>query len=132
MDFHLHSRISDGEGDLKMAQSSAELRKKPSPQNHHHETFPWKHIVGYIISLVLTALAFGTALRLHLSTTMTLTIIVFLAVLQMLVQLFMFMHLTERIHGDTFQKIFIYTGVFFAAVVVVGTIWVMTFKSAVS
>ncbi|QSO46907.1 cytochrome aa3 quinol oxidase subunit IV [Alicyclobacillus mengziensis] len=115
-----------------MSQPSAEAHKQPLSQNHHHETFPWKHIIGYIISLVLTVLAFGAALKLHLPTRMTLTIIVVLAIFQMLVQLFMFMHLTERIHGDTFQRIFIYTGVGFAAVVVVGTIWVMTFKSAVS
>ena len=32
----------------------------------HHETFPLKHIVGYMISLVLTVIAFWMALGLHL------------------------------------------------------------------
>jgi len=97
-----------------------------------HGSFPWKHVIGYLISLVLTVIAFWIALGMHLSVAVTLSAIAVLAVFQMLVQLFLFMHLTERIHGDTYQRLFIYTGIFFAAVVVAGSIWVMTFKSAVS
>lgn len=104
---------------------------QPSVQTHH-ETFPWKHIVGYLLSLLLTVIAFLIALRLHFSTNLTIATIVALAIMQMLVQLFMFMHLTERIQGEKFQRLFIYTGVFVAAGIVIGSIWVMTFKSAVS
>ena len=63
---------------------------------------------------------------------MTIATILVLAILQMVVQLFLFMHLTERIHGDAVQQLFIYVGIFLAAGIVVGIIWVMTFKSAVS
>lgn len=98
----------------------------------HHESFPWKHIIGYLLSLLLTATAFVATLRLHFSTNATIATIIGLAILQMLVQLFMFMHLTERIHGDKFQRLFIYMGVLFAAGIVIGSIWIMTFKSAVS
>lgn len=101
-------------------------------QAHHHETFPWKHIIGYLLSLILTAIAFWVALQLHFSAALTVATILGLAILQMVVQLFLFMHLTERIHGDTYQKLFIYVGIFFAICVVIGSIWVMTFKSAVS
>jgi cytochrome aa3 quinol oxidase subunit IV len=98
----------------------------------HHETFPWKHIIGYVLSLILTILAFWIALKLHLSVGATIATILALAIIQMAVQLFMFMHITERIHGDAFQKVMIYSGIVFAAMVVIGTIWVMTFKSTVS
>lgn len=107
---------------------------QPQLQTQHttNHPFPWKHIIGYALSLVLTVLAFWIALELHLSLAVTVSTIIVLAIFQMMVQLFMFMHLSERIHGDTFQRLFIYVGIFFAAVVVTGSIWVMTFKSAVS
>ncbi|WDL99511.1 cytochrome aa3 quinol oxidase subunit IV [Alicyclobacillus sp. ALC3] len=102
------------------------------PQGGHHEGFPWKHIIGYLLSLVLTAIAFWVSLVLHFSTAQTIGTILGLAVIQMAVQLFLFMHLTEKIHGDAVQKVFIYTGIMFALVVVIGSMWVMTFKSSVS
>lgn len=98
----------------------------------HNETFPWKHIIGYLISLILTAVAFWASLVMHFSTMQTLGTILILAIVQMAVQLFLFMHLTERIHGDAVQKIFIYTGILFALGIIIGSMWVMTFKAAVS
>ena len=98
----------------------------------HHESFPWKHIVGYLLSLILTVIDFWISLKLHLPASATIATIVVLAIFQMMVQLFLFMHLTERIHGNAFQKLFIYGGIFFAICVVAGSIWVMTFKSTVS
>lgn len=107
-----------------MAQSTATA--------HGHESFPWKHIIGYILSLILTAAAFYLALEMHLSSSITVGIIMILAVFQMLVQLFMFMHLTEGYHGPAFQSIVLYFGLFIAVLVVGGSIWVMAFKASVS
>lgn len=104
---------------------------QPSVQAHQ-ETFPWKHIIGYVLSLVLSFAAFWLALAMHMSAAATIATIVVLAIFQMVVQLFMFMHLTERIYANTFHSMMIYIGIMFAACVVAGTIWVMTFKSAVS
>lgn len=99
----------------------------------HQEKFPWKHIIGYALSLVLTLIAFLIALVFHWSVAATIATILVLAVLQMTVQLFMFMHLTERIHGDSyFQQVMIYTGILVALGVVLASIWIMTFKSSVS
>ncbi len=105
---------------------------QPTPQAHGHETFPWKHIIGYILSLILTAAAFWLVLGTNINGNFKIGIIMILAVFQMLVQLFMFMHLTERNHGPAFQSATLYYGLFIAILVIGGSIWIMTFKSAVS
>jgi cytochrome aa3-600 menaquinol oxidase subunit IV len=105
---------------------------QPTANSHGHETFPWKHIIGYILSLILTAAAFWLVLGTDINGNIKIGCILILAVFQMLVQLFMFMHLTERNHGPAFQSGTLYFGLFIALLVVAGSIWIMTFKSAVS
>jgi cytochrome aa3-600 menaquinol oxidase subunit IV len=94
--------------------------------NHHHETFPWKHIVGFILSLLLTFAALWVALSSGLSTAAVIGIIVILAVIQASLQLFMFMHMTESDSGKI-QTINMAYSFFIAVVVVVGSIWTMSF-----
>ncbi|AEH49701.1 cytochrome aa3 quinol oxidase subunit IV [Parageobacillus thermoglucosidasius] len=94
--------------------------------NHHHETFPWKHIVGFIFSLLLTFAALWVALSSGLSTGAIIGIIVILAVIQASLQLFMFMHMTESDSGKI-QTINMAYSFFIAVVVVVGSIWTMSF-----
>ncbi|OAT71779.1 cytochrome aa3 quinol oxidase subunit IV [Parageobacillus thermoglucosidasius] len=94
--------------------------------NHHHETFPWKHVVGFILSLLLTFAALWVALSSGLSTAAVIGIIVILAVIQASLQLFMFMHMTESDSGKI-QTINMAYSFFIAIVVVVGSIWTMSF-----
>ncbi|ANB59060.1 cytochrome aa3 quinol oxidase, subunit IV [Anoxybacillus sp. B7M1] len=94
--------------------------------NHHHETFPWKHIVGFILSLVLTFIALWVALSSGWTIKAILGVIVALAVLQAALQLFMFMHMTESDSGRV-QTINMLYSFFIAVVVVAGSIWVMWF-----
>jgi cytochrome aa3-600 menaquinol oxidase subunit IV len=94
--------------------------------NHHHETFPWKHIVGFILSLLLTFAALWVALSSGLSTAAVIGIIVILAVIQASLQLFMFMHMTESDSGKI-QTINMAYSFFIAIVVVAGSIWTMSF-----
>ncbi|WP_027408094.1 cytochrome aa3 quinol oxidase subunit IV [Anoxybacteroides tepidamans] len=94
--------------------------------NHHHETFPWKHIVGFILSLVLTFAALWIAFSSGLATKAILVGIVVLAVLQAVLQLFMFMHVTESDSGKI-QTINMAYSFFIAIVVVAGSIWTMAF-----
>lgn len=96
-----------------------------------HEGFPWKHVIGFILSLVFTAMAFWFVLSAHLSNITTLVFILVLAVFQVLVQLLMFMHFTES-DGKAYQVVAILFGFFIAFTVVGGTIWIMAFKSIVS
>lgn len=102
--------------------------------NHkfHVETgFPWKHVWGLILSLVLTAIAFWLALGTHQPPAVVITIIVVLGVGQLLIQLFMFMHFTES-DDKPWQVPTIAFALFMAFAIVGGSIWIMAFKAVVA
>ena len=102
------------------------MEREHTTQTHNdHEGFPWKHVIGFILSLVLTFAALFTVLSLSLSTPFTLFIILVLAIFQVLVQLLMFMHLNE--HEGAYQATAIFFGLFLAAVFVAGSIWIITY-----
>ncbi|RYL95047.1 cytochrome aa3 quinol oxidase subunit IV [Sporolactobacillus sp. THM7-4] len=88
--------------------------------------FPWKQVIGLILSLALTFLALWIAVGLSLPVHVTLTLIVGLAVIQALIQLFMFMHVLEG--TDTSHQILgLIFGIFVAFAMVAGTLWIMYF-----
>ncbi|QQE81064.1 cytochrome aa3 quinol oxidase subunit IV [Alicyclobacillus sp. SO9] len=97
-----------------------------------HDGFPWKHVIGYILSIILTALAFWFVLSVHMTKAATIVSILVLAVFQVLVQLLMFMHFTERDKGPAYQVTAVLFGFFIAFTVVGGSIWIMAFKAIVS
>jgi len=90
---------------------------------HDHEGFPWMHVIGFILSLILTVIALWIVVSLSLSTTLTVTLILILAIFQVLVQLLFFMHITEQ--ERAYQTIAIFFGLFLAAVFVFGSIWII-------
>jgi len=93
-------------------------------QTHNdHHGFPWSHLIGFTLSIVLTIIALIIVLNLHLAAVTTMVIIVILAILQVFVQLFMFMHLTEQ--EKAFQITAIAFGFFVAIAVVAGSIWIV-------
>ncbi|RYM02903.1 cytochrome aa3 quinol oxidase subunit IV [Sporolactobacillus sp. THM7-7] len=94
---------------------------KPEPKG-----FPWKQVVGLFLSLALTFLALWVALGLSLPVPITLTVIVGLAIIQALIQLFMFMHFTEGT-DPSHQMMGIAFGLFVAFAMVAGTLWIMAF-----
>jgi cytochrome aa3-600 menaquinol oxidase subunit IV len=94
--------------------------------NGHHESFPWKHIIGFILSLVLTFAALWVALSSGLTVKAIIGIIVIFAIIQASLQLFMFMHMTESDSGKI-QTINMAYAFFIAVVVVAGSVWTMSF-----
>jgi cytochrome aa3 quinol oxidase subunit IV len=102
-----------------------------TPQQVHHERFPWMHIIGYVLSIVLTAVAFWLVLAHEMKPAPTLFIIVILAVLQIFVQLFFFMHINES-DGPAWHTMMLVLGFFFVVVIVAGSIWIMSFDSMVA
>lgn len=86
--------------------------------------FPISHVIGFLLSLLLTFGAAIVALKTDLSSSLILWIIGGLAVIQAGLQLFMFMHVSEG--EKTTQIINIVYGVFVAVVIVAGSIWVLT------
>lgn len=91
---------------------------------------PKMYIIGYILSLVLTVAAFGLALSHTMSfIPLSFTLIV-LATLQIFVQLFFFMHVTES-EGPSYHGMALLFGALFTIVIIAGSVWIMTFNSQV-
>ncbi|SFB22091.1 cytochrome aa3-600 menaquinol oxidase subunit 4 [Lentibacillus halodurans] len=87
---------------------------------------PIQHVVGYVMSIVLTVLAAWAALNSNLPVIWIIILILALAVIQAGIQLFMFMHIIERGTGHApWQMIF--HGFILAAIVVAGSLFTMSF-----
>lgn len=95
-----------------------------------HKGIPWKHVVGFVLSIVLTLFAIWFALETDLSTNIKLLVIFGLAIIQAALQLLMFMHLTENSRKQGFSGRIqignILFGFFVAIVIVVGSVWVLS------
>lgn len=96
--------------------------------NEHHG-FPWKHLIGFVLSIVLTLFALWIALETDLSMTWILIIIFGFAILQAALQLLMFMHVTENSTKSNLTSRVQIGNILFAAfvaiVIVLGSVWVM-------
>ncbi|WP_349408929.1 cytochrome aa3 quinol oxidase subunit IV [Pseudalkalibacillus sp. SCS-8] len=88
--------------------------------------FPWQHVIGFLLSIVLTLAALWAALYAGFSMTMIIVIIVGLAIVQAIIQLLMFMHMTESSNGRHQTHIMLHSA-FIAVVLVVGTLWVVSY-----
>lgn len=82
------------------------------------------YVVGFILSLGLTALSFGAVMSGTLPRGMILPAITLLAVVQLLVQLIYFLHLGTAPEQRNNTMIFILTGLLIATIVA-GSLWVM-------
>ncbi|QQK79381.1 cytochrome aa3 quinol oxidase subunit IV [Salicibibacter cibi] len=88
--------------------------------------FPWKHVVGFISSIVLTLVALWIAFYSAFSVRTIVVLIFALAFIQATLQLLMFMHMAESSNGRI-QVGHILFSAFVAIVVAVGSYWVMEF-----
>ncbi len=89
------------------------------------KSFPYSHIVGYLISLALTLATLLVAFKTALPKGTIMLILAAFAVAQAGLQLVMFMHMTEGEDRDSKVVHTIYA-IFMAAVIVFGSIWVLT------
>lgn len=90
------------------------------------EGFPWSHVIGYIASLVLTFAALWIILSKPFHPGPLFTITLILAIFQILIQIFFFMHITES-HGPRWHTQMLSLGFLFTLAVVAGSIWIMSF-----
>ncbi|MDA8352491.1 MAG: cytochrome C oxidase subunit IV family protein [Firmicutes bacterium] len=109
---------------MNMMEKQGRTDGKPS------RSFPWSYVIGYILSLLLTGAALQLALTAPWARWVVVTGILLLAVLQVLVQLFFFMHLSDK-SGPSYIGVSMSYAFFFAIAVVAGSIWVMSFNSQV-
>lgn len=98
---------------------------------HAEAKFPWSHVIGYILSLVLTIIALVAGLNHMASLVALMTIILVLAAIQILVQLFFFMHITEK-HGPRYNVITLIVAFTFTFAIIGGSIWIMAFSQVSS
>ncbi len=82
------------------------------------------YIVGFVLSLLLTALSFGAVMTGLVPHASILPVIVVLAVVQLLVQLVFFLHLGTAPEQRSNTTIFLLT-IMLIAIIVSGSLWVI-------
>ncbi|MFS0786898.1 cytochrome aa3 quinol oxidase subunit IV [Shouchella sp. 1P09AA] len=90
----------------------------------HDHGFPWKHVVGFALSIVLTLLAVWVMSQTNLAWSIRVIIIFAFAFIQMGVQLFMFMHIGEGKDGK-WQIGHTVFAIAIAVIIVVGSYFVL-------
>ncbi|MBB6450746.1 cytochrome aa3-600 menaquinol oxidase subunit 4 [Geomicrobium halophilum] len=88
--------------------------------------FPWKHVVGFLTSIVLTLVALWIAFFSAFSVRTIVILIFSLAFVQAGLQLLMFMHMAESGSGRI-QVGHILFSAFVAIIIALGSYWVMEF-----
>jgi len=92
------------------------------PKRHKVEG-PQKHIVGFILSLALTIIAFAAVAAGEINETFTYIILVAMAVVQVIIQMAYWMHMKDR--GHLFPIIGIIAGVIVVfTMVIMALYWV--------
>jgi cytochrome o ubiquinol oxidase operon protein cyoD len=86
------------------------------------------YIIGYLCSLVLTAAAFALALTRTVNLGPLLVVLIVLAALQIGVQLFFFMHVTEG-DGPPFHSAALLLGLIFTFAIALMSVWIMGFPA---
>ncbi|WP_195574069.1 cytochrome aa3 quinol oxidase subunit IV [Paenibacillus sp. 1001270B_150601_E10] len=88
------------------------------------QLFPIKHVLGYLLSLVLSAVALVVLIP-DLSYTLKMTILLVCAAIQASIQLFLFMHIKEAEDTKSTLYINIIYALFVGLVTIFGTLLTM-------
>ena len=107
-----------------MAVSHDDMNK--SARRRERYEFPWSHVTGYILSVLLTASALWLVVARAGAPVWILSVILLLASLQIFVQLFFFMHVAES-RGPGYHVWALTLAAVFTLTVVLGSIWIMSF-----
>ncbi|MFD1020345.1 cytochrome aa3 quinol oxidase subunit IV [Thalassobacillus hwangdonensis] len=95
---------------------------------NHSKRIPTNHVVGFLLSIVLTLVAAWAALKSDLPLVWVISGIMILAVIQAGIQLFMFMHVTEsESRNGHVPWNMMFHGAVLAAIVVAGSLFTMSF-----
>lgn len=104
--------------------------RKPSNGHHgHHEhhghgiKLP---VIGFVLSIVLTLISLWSVMNRVMSVTNLIALILILAVIQIFIQLFFFMHVTES-KGHPWHAWMLGLGLIFVVCIIAGSIWILSF-----
>ncbi|MFD1677490.1 cytochrome o ubiquinol oxidase subunit IV [Alicyclobacillus fodiniaquatilis] len=92
---------------------------------------PKLYIIGYLASLILSAISFLLALNTGMHVGLLVVILTVLAGLQIVVQLFFFMHITES-DGPPYHAVLLVLGLIFTFAIALMSVWIMAFGTNVS
>ncbi|KKO52504.1 cytochrome o ubiquinol oxidase subunit IV [Paenibacillus sp. DMB20] len=92
-------------------------------QEEHHGSFK-SYTIGFICSLILTAIPVAMVMNEWLQGTMLSIVLMIAAVMQLFVQLLFFMHLREE-KNPRYNLISLILGLVILVVIVAGSIWIM-------
>ncbi|MFD1674607.1 cytochrome o ubiquinol oxidase subunit IV [Alicyclobacillus fodiniaquatilis] len=96
-------------------------------QRPHREHGLGLPILGFVLSIVLTIIALWLHTNGRMGPGALVTTILILAVVQIVIQLFFFMHVTETDGETAWHAWFLALGLFLVIAIVAGSIWIMTF-----
>ena len=101
-------------------------------ESHTHEAHGSvkSYVAGFILSIVLTIIPLLSVLNHWLDGGALILFIIVMAVLQLLVQLFFFMHIKEG-EKPKYNVMALILGLFIVFVIVAGSMWIMSFNSVV-
>ncbi|GIP22756.1 cytochrome o ubiquinol oxidase subunit IV [Paenibacillus sp. J22TS3] len=88
------------------------------------------YVLGFIFSIVLTIIPLVIVMNGLLNKTQTVITIMIMAILQLIVQLFFFMHIREG-EKPRWNVMTLIVGIIIVFTVVAGSIWIMSFNSTV-
>ncbi|RUT30576.1 cytochrome o ubiquinol oxidase subunit IV [Paenibacillus zeisoli] len=88
------------------------------------------YVIGFIFSIVLTIIPLVIVMNGLLNKTQTVITIMIMAVLQLIVQLFFFMHIREG-EKPRWNVMTLIVGIIIVLTIVGGSIWIMSFNSTV-
>ena len=94
-----------------------------SPVKRHKVEGPLNHYLAYIISIILTMLAFAVVIYGGLDRSFLLMFLVTLAIVQAFFQIYVWMHGKER--GHTVPLFFLFSGMFVAIMLVLSAVYWM-------
>ncbi|MCL6442329.1 MAG: cytochrome C oxidase subunit IV family protein [Alicyclobacillus sp.] len=87
-----------------------------------------QYIIGYLSSLILTAIAFTLALTHTMRVGPLVVLLTILAAFQIVVQLYFFMHITEG-DGPPYHAVFLVLGLLFTFAIALMSVWIMGFPA---
>lgn len=99
-----------------------------SHQEHHGSLKAY--VIGFVLSIVLTIIPLVLVLNGMLSRGPLSLVIMGMAVLQFLIQLFFFMHIKDG-EKPRYNVMALILGIIFVITIVAGSMWIMTFNSQV-
>src|ERR1700720_2519831 len=93
------------------------------PQRKHKVEGPLNHYLAYIVSILLSMLAFAVVIYGGLDRSFLLVFLISMAIVQAIFQIYVWMHGKER--GHFFPLMFLFTGAFVALTAAVAAVYWM-------